>query len=129
MSVEFQAVVFDESMNGMGAITCDVTLQELFGRADRLVFQFHVGRAAGTFPTLSATYSHSNDGTSYSDHTVLLTNQSIATPPYDAMLAVSGGTIPLGLYGRLTLQLGGDSPSASVRVVVCGRSDDCPLVP
>lgn len=124
MALNNQLLVFEESIGGTSVITCPVVLNALLGETDLLLVQVSVltSSSMGLFPTISATYYHSNDGQYFVQHTVLLSSQNIANPPYEFMCSVVGSAVPLGRFGRITIQLGGTSPTASIRVIACGRS-------
>lgn len=127
MPLEFQLTVFDGSITGSTAVTCTVALDEVLGDADNLVFQVYVGRSSGTSPTITGVFYHSNDGQRYIQHTALFTNLSLTTPPVTALYAVLGSSMPIGRYGRVTLQLGGTSPTAWLRLQVAARNGLLPL--
>lgn len=121
MSLGSVVDIFEENVQGTAAITGPINAAPLLGINDDLVVQFHVANVSGTSPTITATYYHSNDGQNFVAHTTLLSAVSLSSPPYDNMVAVLGTTTPLGRYGRITVQLGGTTPAAYVRVVACGR--------
>lgn len=118
--------VFNESISGTTVVACPVICFPLLGEADELLFHIHVGAASGGLGvSLSAVYYHSNDGQYFVQHTVLLSGETISSPPYDFMRAVAAVVAdvpPLGRYGRVTLQLGGSAQNATLRVVACARS-------
>ena len=118
----YSTKVFDEYVDGTTPIDSGPQLNELFGRADKIAFQFYVtNSSSGSTPTLTATYWHSTDGTSWVTHTTLLSAVDISSTPYEVFKDT--GSAILGAFGKVQITLGGTTPAAYIRVMATGRTD------
>jgi hypothetical protein len=78
-----------------------------------------VMRAAGTNPTITVKLERSNDGLNWSDKHLLFSGVTLAN---GVSYAQDIGAVARGCFGRLSVQLGGTSPSAHVQLIVTAWS-------
>jgi len=117
----FTVLVFDQYVRGTVEVPSAPEHNETLGRAHDLVYEVEVEEASGTSVTLTVRHRHSNSGKGF------LTG---ATPVNAA--SVDLGALPLrliesasgrfGALGQATVQLGGTSPTARVRIWATGWS-------
>lgn len=118
----FTVELFNEYITGTGMVISPSEFRDVLGRADVLAIQVYVSKSGGTSPTLTLQVQHGNDGRRIVTHSTPINAASIASVPFEVMVAAGDTADPLGAMVQLAITLGGTNPEAYVQVTVTGRS-------
>jgi hypothetical protein len=114
----FNVTVYDGWVNGTNEVRSDANLTEVVGRADDLAVQIYVDDSSGVGITMTVKAYHANDATNWVERSTLMNAVDISTIPSNQIIPVP---LPLGADVLFGVQLGGTSPKARVKIMVCGR--------
>lgn len=120
----FTRLVFDDQVAGTTAVFTPDAYSDLIGSASRLAIQAVAGNISGSSVTLTVRVQSSLDGRnwSYKSATPEIDTRGITAGTTATEAGTDSGQTPSLGKVRLSIALGGTTPSAQLRVWVTGRN-------
>ncbi len=94
---------------------------DLLGSQDRLVVQYSAIKIGGTDPTLTIEAEGSNNGVDWVNLETLINAAELTAATVNTGIQATSGSVVYPAFVRLTISMGGTTPSAEIQVTVCGR--------
>lgn len=125
----FTRLVFDDQVAGTAAVFTSDAYSDLIGSASRLAIQAVAGNISGSSVTLTVRVQSSLDGRnwSYKSATPEIDTRGITAGTTATEAGADNGQTPSLGKVRLSVALGGTTPSAQIRVWVTGRNAGRPM--
>ncbi|MBI4703234.1 MAG: hypothetical protein HY744_19125 [Deltaproteobacteria bacterium] len=122
---QFQQIVFDGFVYGTDTVYSDAAYNDLVGSVNQLGIHALASEISGTSPTLTVDVETSSNQLNW--HSKFATSKPINAASLTAATGRShygqdtGSSPSLG-FCRLAISLGGTTPTARLKIAVCGRS-------
>lgn len=126
MAIVYCIPVFEGALTGASAPqTSPANMNGTIAQAERFFLQARVTQVAGTSPSITVTLEHSNDDVNFTTKSTLINGTALTANQQNNIFAQDLGTAQVGGCSmRVSVSLGGTTPSAYVQLYLCGRSND-----